>query len=197
MKKNRIWGFGSLAAFLLTIPLANYFVASVGTYCPLGGPCLIPVAPGVMSPSGVIWAGLALILRDLVQRQLGIAWSSIGILVGAGLSFFISPSLAMASAVAFLISELLDLAVYTPLQKRGLILAVVASTLVGLVADSLAFLWVAFGSFDHLLGQALGKAWMILISLPFLYWLRTRDKRELLSSERLPKGSAAAHFQTS
>jgi uncharacterized PurR-regulated membrane protein YhhQ (DUF165 family) len=145
----------------------------------------------------VIWAGLALILRDLVQRQLGIAWSSVGILVGAGLSFFISPSLTMASAVAFLISELLDLAVYTPLQKRGLILAVVASTLVGLMADSLAFLWVAFGSLDHLLGQALGKAWMILVSLPFLYWLRARDKRELLSSDRLPEGSAAAHFQTS
>jgi queuosine precursor transporter len=150
-----------------------------------------------MSPSGVVWAGLALILRDLVQRQLSIAWNSPGILAGAGLSFFISPSLAMASAVAFLISELLDLAVYTPLQKRGLILAVIASTLVGLVADSLAFLWVAFGSFDYLLGQALGKAWMILISLPFLYWLRTRDKRQLLSRDRLPKGSAVAHFQTS
>ena len=150
-----------------------------------------------MSPSGVVWAGLALILRDLVQRQLSIACHSPGILAGAGLSFFISPSLAMASAVAFLISELLDLAVYTPLQKRSLILAVIASTLVGLVADSLAFLWVAFGSFDHLLGQALGKAWMILISLPFLYWLRTRDKRQLLSRDRLPKGSAVAHFQTS
>ncbi|MBD2745843.1 VUT family protein [Microvirga sp. BT688] len=197
MKQNRIWGFASLAGFLLTIPLANYFVASIGTVCPPETPCLIPVAPGVMSPSGVVWAGLALILRDLVQRQIGVAWSTVGVLVGTGLSYLISPSLALASAIAFLISELLDLAVYTPLQRRGLILAVVASSAVGLMADSVAFLWVAFGSFDHLLGQVLGKAWMILISLPILYWLRNRDARELISSDRLPNGSATAHFQTS
>jgi queuosine precursor transporter len=197
MTKNRFAGFTSLVGFLLTIPLANYFVSQIGWFCPPGGPCLIPVAPGVMSPSGVIWAGVALILRDLVQRQLGVAWSTLGILVGAALSYLISPALALASAVAFLISELIDLAVYMPLQRKGLVIAVVGSSLVGLLADSVSFLWLAFGSLDHFAGQALGKAWMIILSLPFLYWLRNRDRRHSGTSNRLPAGSAAVGFRTS
>src|SRR3712207_9562412 len=40
------------------------------------------------------------------------------------------PSLVLASTVAFLLSELADLGVYTPLQRRGLILAVAASSVV-------------------------------------------------------------------
>jgi uncharacterized PurR-regulated membrane protein YhhQ (DUF165 family) len=95
MTMRHFGGFASLLGFLLTIPLANYFVSSVGTVCPPDGPCLIPVAPGVLSPSGVVWAGLALILRDLVQRQLGVAWSTLAILVGTSLSYFVSPSLAL------------------------------------------------------------------------------------------------------
>ena len=83
----------------------------------------------------------------------------------------------MASAAAFFISESADLAVYTPLQKRGLILAVLASSLVGLVVDSVVFLWLAFGSLDYLAGQVVGKAWMLLAALPFVHWLRRRDER--------------------
>jgi hypothetical protein len=37
------------------------------------------------------------------------------------------------------------------------------------------FPWVAFHSFEFLLGQIVGKAWMVLASLPFIYWLRARD----------------------
>ncbi|CKZ35810.1 Uncharacterised protein [Mycobacterium tuberculosis] len=74
-------------------------------------------------------------------------------------------------------SELADFAVYTPLQKRGLVLAVAASSLVGLVADSLLFLWLAFGSLDFLSGQIVGKAVMVLLTLPAIRWLRNRDER--------------------
>ena len=77
-------------------------------------------------------------------------------------------ALVIASVTAFTLSELADLAIYTPLQKRGLVLAVVASSVVGLVVDSLLFLWLAFGSLDFLAGQILGKAWMVLIALPFV-----------------------------
>ena len=54
-------------------------------------------------------------------------------------------------------------------------LAVVASSLVGLVADSILFLWLAFGSLDYLAGQILGKLWMVLIALPFIHWIRKRE----------------------
>ena len=171
-------GFTFLAAYIACIPLANWMIGNVGTVCVPNGPCLVPVAPGLMAPSGVLLVGLALVLRDLVQRRLGIGFALGAIAAGALLSGILAPlPLVFASTVAFLLSELVDFAVYTPLQKRGLILAVLLSSLVGLVADSIVFLWLAFGSLEFLLGQIVGKAWMVLLTLPAIEWLRRRDRR--------------------
>jgi hypothetical protein len=167
-----------LVLFGLTIPLANWLIGHIGTVCAPNGPCVIPVAPGLMAPSGVIMIGAALVLRDMVQRRLGLAVAIGAIVVGAGLSALVAPpALVLASAAAFLLSEAADLAVYTPLARRGLIAAVLASSLVGLVVDSMLFLWLAFGSLDFLLGQIVGKTWMVLASIPFVHWLRRRDER--------------------
>ena len=177
---NRRTGEGVvfLVLFGLTIPAANWLIGNVGTVCAPNGPCLIPVAPGLLAPSGVIMIGAALVLRDLVQRRLGLGVAIGAILVGAALSALVAPpSLVIASAAAFLLSEAADLAVYTPLARRRLIAAVVVSSLVGLVVDSILFLWLAFGSLDFLLGQIVGKAWMVLASIPFVHWLRRRDER--------------------
>jgi queuosine precursor transporter len=165
--------------FAMTIPAANWMIGHVGTTCvEPDGPCVIPVAPGLMAPSGVTMIGIALVLRDLVQRRLGTATSAVAIVFGTGLSALIAPpSLILASGVAFFLSELADLAVYTPLARRRLVAAVVASSLVGLVVDSMVFLWLAFGSLDFLPGQIVGKAWMVLFSIPFIMWLRRRDER--------------------
>lgn len=167
-----------LAAYALCIPAANWLILNVGTVCVPNGPCLIPVAPGLMAPSGVVMIGLALVLRDLVQRRLGLTWTIAAILAGAALSAAIAPpALVIASAVAFLISEFADLMVYTPLQRRRLLFAVAASSVVGLVIDSMVFLYLAFGSFEHLLGQIVGKGWMVVLALPFIALLRRRDER--------------------
>ena len=56
-------------------------------------------------------------------------------------------------------------------------LAVAASGAVGLVVDSLVFLYLAFGSLDFLAGQVVGKAWMVLVALPLVHLLRRRDER--------------------
>jgi uncharacterized PurR-regulated membrane protein YhhQ (DUF165 family) len=167
-----------LVLFALTIPAANWLIGHVGTSCVPQGPCLVPVAPGLMAPSGVTMVGIALVLRDLVQRRLGTAISALAVLVGSGLSALYAPaSLVVASATAFLLSELADLAVYTPLARRRLVAAVIASSCAGLVVDSIVFLWLAFGSLDFLAGQILGKAWMVLASIPLVAWLRRRDER--------------------
>jgi uncharacterized PurR-regulated membrane protein YhhQ (DUF165 family) len=153
-------------------------IHNLGTLCLTDGPCLIPVAPGVMAPSGVLMIGIALVLRDLVQRRLGKLWALLAIIVGAGLSWIVAePALVIASTLAFLLSELADFAVYTPLQRRRLILAVVLSSIVGLIVDSLVFLQLAFGSLEFLGGQILGKAWMVLLSIPLIWLLRERDRR--------------------
>ena len=177
-RRRWIEGIAFLIAFGLTIPAANWMIGNVGTVCVPNGPCLIPVAPHLMAPSGVAMIGVALVLRDLVQRRLGVAYSAGAVIVGAVLSALVAPaSLVLASGVAFLLSEFADLAVYTPLARRRLVLAVVASSLIGLVVDSVIFLWLAFGSLDFLAGQIVGKAWMVLLSIPFVHVLRRRDQR--------------------
>jgi len=179
MDRQRLEGFLYLAGFIACVPAANWLIGNVGTVCIPRGPCLIPVAPfGITAPSGVLMIGLALVLRDLVQRRLGKVWTLGAILAGAALSGLVAPpALVVASVAAFLLSELADFAVYTPLQKRGLIRAVVLSSLVGLCVDSVAFLYLAFGSLDYLGGQIIGKAWMVLLSIPVIRLLRDRDQR--------------------
>jgi uncharacterized PurR-regulated membrane protein YhhQ (DUF165 family) len=176
--RRRIEGIVFLVAFGLTIPAANWLIGHVGTVCAPRGPCLIPVAPGILAPSGVLMIGVALVLRDLVQRRLGLRCSAYAVLAGALLSALFAPaSLVIASAVAFLLSEFADLAVYTPLARRRFVAAVVASSLVGLLVDSIIFLWLAFGSLAFLPGQILGKAAMVVLSIPFVLYLRRRDER--------------------
>lgn len=175
---RRTEGLACLIGFGLTIPAANWMIGHIGTTCLPDGPCLIPVAPGVMAPSGVVMIGIALVLRDLVQRRLGLGLSVGAIAAGAAISAILAPpSLVFASAVAFLLSEFADLAVYTPLQRRRLVAAVVASSFLGLVVDSVVFLWLAFGSLEFLVGQIIGKAWMVLLAIPFVAYLRRRDER--------------------
>jgi uncharacterized PurR-regulated membrane protein YhhQ (DUF165 family) len=167
-----------LLLFCLTIPLANWMIGHVGSICPPNGPCLLPVAPGLMAPSGVVMIGFALVLRDLVQRRLGAAFGLAAIVVGTAISALVAPRLlVMASASAFFVSELADFAVYTPLARRRLVFAVVASSVIGIALDSAVFLWLAFGSLDFLVGQIVGKAWMVLLSIPFISYLRRRDER--------------------
>ena len=76
-------GLISLVLFILTIPLGNWVVTNVGLVCDPHGPCLIPVWPGVWSPSAVMVAGLALVLRDAVQSILGNLWALAAIAAGA------------------------------------------------------------------------------------------------------------------
>ena len=183
--ESRRWTEGSIffLLFCLTVPVANWMIGHVGTECVPQGPCVIPVAPGLMAPSGVLMIGAALVLRDLVQRRLGVGASVAAILIGAGLSGLVAPMpLIVASASAFLLSELADLAVYSPLARRRLIAAVIASSMGGLVGDSIVFLWLAFGSLQFLWGQVVGKAWMVVLSIPFVMLLRRRDQRTGLNA---------------
>ncbi|MEX2650623.1 MAG: VUT family protein [Alphaproteobacteria bacterium] len=156
----------ALAGYIATIVLANWAIVEFG---------VVPVAPGLEAPAGVYFAGLAFTLRDLVQERLGRAWTLGAIVAGALLSALVtSGDLAVASGVAFLASELLDFAVYTPLRRRNWIGAVVASNAVGLVADSALFLALAFGSLAFLPGQVVGKAWMTLLAVLILWPWRRR-----------------------
>lgn len=164
------------AAFLACVPAANWLIGNVGTVCIPQGPCLIPVAPGLMAPSGVLMIGLALALRDAVQETLGRAWVLALVIAGSALSLtFSPPALAFASAAAFLLSELADFAVYDRLRQRGLALAVLLSGVVGAILDSLLFSWLAFGTIGWAPGLILAK---LYASALYAGWLALRSARK-------------------
>lgn len=158
----------ALVAYIAVIFLANWAIQTFH---------LVPVGFGLMAPAGVYFAGLAFTLRDLVQERLGRGWTLAAIVMGALLSYLIEPKFALASALAFLASELLDFAVYTPLRRRNWLTAVALSNLAGLVADSALFLWLAFGSIDFLPGQVMGKMWMTMAAVVLL-WLVRRQRQQ-------------------
>lgn len=155
-------------AYLATIPAANWAVEHFGA---------IPVWPGIVAPAGVYFVGAALVLRDLLREAAGRTVVLAAIAVGAALSWWLAdPTLALASTAAFAVAESMDFVAYEPLRKRGLLAAMLASNAVGLLADSLIFLWLAFGSFDYLPGQLLGKTWMTLAAVTVL-WAIARYRR--------------------
>ncbi|MCC2280250.1 VUT family protein [Streptomyces sp. ET3-23] len=158
----------TLAAYVATIPAANLAVTHFGA---------VPVGFGYAAPAGVYMVGLALVLRDLARESAGRGAVLAAIAVGTVLSYFLAdPALAVASAVAFAVAETMDFVVYEPLRKRGLLVAMLTSNAVGLLADSLLFLKMAFGSFEYLPGQILGKAWMTLAAIAVLALLRRRKQ---------------------
>lgn len=158
-------------AFALCMPAANWLIGNVGNCIP-SGPCLIPVGFGLEAPSGVLMIGLALVLRDAVHEHLGAKWALAAIAVGSALSLATSPvELAIASTVAFALAEVADFAVYAPLRRKGVALAVATSGLVGATVDSMAFVWLAFGSLDLAMGTVLAK---VYASAAAAAWLMSR-----------------------
>lgn len=164
-----------IAAFAATVPAANWLIGNVGTCIP-NGPCVIPVGFGLSAPSGVLMIGLALVLRDMVHEAGGIKVALAAILIGALVSWFISPPfLVVASVAAFALAELADLAVYAPLRNRNMPIAIMASGIVGAAIDSAVFLWLAFGSLDFIAGQVVGKLWMSAAAAA-VFWIIQQRK---------------------
>lgn len=150
-------------AYIATIVGANWSLERFG---------VVPVGFGLLAPAGVFFAGLAFTFRDLVHERLGVTGAVAAMLVGAFLSWFISPAFALASGAAFLFSELCDLAVYAPLRRRHWLGAVAASNTAGLVVDSALFLWLAFGSLAFIEGQIVGKTYMTALAVAVLWSVR-------------------------
>jgi uncharacterized PurR-regulated membrane protein YhhQ (DUF165 family) len=189
-------GFVALTGYVATIVLANLFLGHVGLCPPPGdfGPCVLPVGFGLYAPSGVLWVGAALFLRDVVQDAMGRRWALAGIVVGAVLSWLVAaPTLALASGAAFLLSESADFLVYTPLRERHLLWqGVLASGVVGSLVDSAVFLWLAFGSLAFLAGQFVGKT-EITLSCAALVWLwSVRRQQRRVSTEKSARWGGVA-----
>jgi len=145
------------AAYVGTIIAANWLTATFG---------LVPIGLGLAVTAGTFAAGAALLVRDGLQLRTTRVWLLACITAGAALSAITAtPAIAVASGVAFLVSELVDWAVFTPLRDRSLPGAVLVSSVASAPVDTVLFLAIAgFGvTWPAVLGQFLVKTGMALL----------------------------------
>lgn len=159
---KRLAGLFAATIFVASVVAANYLTAHLG---------LIPVGFGLTATAGTIAIGGAIMTRDLMQDGLGRGAVIVAILIGAVLSWWLSsPELARASAITFLIAELLEFAVYTPLRRRVRFASgqwsgvVLLANITGALADTLIFLSLAGFSLTAAVvaGQMVGKGYVTL-----------------------------------
>ena len=115
--------------------IGSIVVANLGfTYIPM-----IPLPGGEMFAPMSLLVGFIFVWRDMAQRELG-HQVLVAMIIGAVLSYFLAdPFIAVASVVAFAISELVDWAVYSytkkPIRDR-----ILYSSAIGTPVDSAVFM---------------------------------------------------------
>lgn len=115
--------------YVLLIPFVNWSFAHVPTVAMPDG--------GAWSPMAIV-TGLILVVRDFAQREVGHA-IFLPFVIGIVLSFVMAPpAIALASAAAFAISELVDWAIYT-FSKKLLSARVLLSSAISAPLDSGVF----------------------------------------------------------
>lgn len=157
-------------SYCTSIVLANFFVSYFG----------IIHLFGLTFPAGAIFIGLTFSLRDFVQREFGhkvwffmILSMVLTTISGIYLSNLPIPmwKVALASSVAFIISEGVDWLVYSLISKN-MVFRITVSNLFSTPIDSILFVGIAFGSFNFfnppVYGQAIIKYLSGLLVLPIL-----------------------------
>lgn len=163
---NKLVGGITATGLIGSVIAANWLTTRYG---------FIPVGFGLASTAGTFAAGFAIALRDATQDLLGKKMMLAVVAVGAAISYLIAdPMIAIASAAAFALAELVNFTIYTPLRERSKLgdrtwfAAVIASNLGAAIADTVVFLWIAFGwaaVVPALAGQLVGKGWATLAYL--------------------------------
>ncbi len=161
------------AAYLLLIPLLNWAFSWAPVWSLPDGGSWTPFA---------ILPGLVLVLRDLAQREIGHK-VLILLFIGAGLSYFLAPlEIAVASMVAFMVSELIDWLVFT-ITKRPLSSRIMLSSLIAAPVDTTLYLvganMVVPGvlTLTSILASIASK----LAAALFVAWLIRRRERRIIS----------------
>jgi hypothetical protein len=134
---------------------------------------------GLLTTAGTYAAGFVLVARNFTQDAVGRRWVLALMAVGVLLSWWLaSPQLAVASGVAFALSELADMAIYTPLRRRGRSRAVAVASTIGAVVDTFVFLWLAGFPLSAAPGQLVVKIGMALIAALVVRGVRSSSTSE-------------------
>lgn len=173
MEKKWYYGIG----YVLSIVLANFFVAWFG----------LVTMFGLTFPAGALFIGLTFSIRDFVQREFGhakvwyfmIASTIVTAIMGPALSHLPIPlwKVALASGVAFVVSEAMDWAVFYIL-KKDIIWRICISNIFSTPIDSILFVGIAFGSWSFLAppvyGQTIVKYLSGLLVIPVIIYFRNK-----------------------
>lgn len=101
---------------------------------------VVPLYGDTVWPPMSVAAGVVFVLRDYAQRAVGVRPVVLWMLTGAALSYILaSPAIALASLMAFVVSEAVDWIVYTT-SKRTFAQRVLISSLASAPIDSVVFL---------------------------------------------------------
>lgn len=161
--------YKSTLLYVLLIVAVNYGFSAVP---------LVKLPDGTLWPPMSLAVGFIFVLRDFAQREIGHK-VLLAMLTGAALSYVMAaPYVAIASAAAFLVSELVDWLVYS-LTKRPLSQRILTSSLLATPIDSAVFLF-GIGAFSWvgLLAMTASK----LIGAAIVWWLIRRREEEVAAS---------------
>jgi queuosine precursor transporter len=184
--KSRLFGVVALAVFVGMIVLSNYLLQHFG----------ILTLPGVGwgVPAGTFCAAITWPARDVFSRVSGPRWGPwlglVAVFVGAGIAWLISPTLAVASAVAYLCSEGTDWGIFWALggqRVRGARYAkpVGISTVVAAFVDSVVFLNLAGIPWGEAGPGLLLAKWATVLLAAYLLRRRATDRSDEERFERL------------
>lgn len=178
MNRRNVIGWTAWGLFLASIPFANWWLHQHGFW---DSPILGPL------PSALWVVAVSFVLRDIAQISIGRLWAWAAIAIGVVLTFWLAtPGLAVASGVAFAISESTDALIFTPLANRGrFLIAVTVSGYIAGFVDSAVFLRIAFHSWQGWWQLGIAKAIVLMVATPFAWMARRallRDKLDARSS---------------
>lgn len=180
MKPNeiiaKIISFKTPATFIyiILIPLINWSYAHVPN---------IPLPDGGAWPPLAIVTGLILVVRDFAQREIKhYIWFAL--LIAAILSFLTSsPVVATASTIAFVLSEIVDWALFT-YSKRPLSQRIMISSLLSAPLDTVLF-WYLISQEHQGVFQPLTLATAIFSKLlgAYIVYLIVKEKEKTKNYE--------------
>ena len=109
-------------------------------------------------PAMCLFVGLVFVLRDFAQRRAG-HWVLLTMALGCIASYFLAdPKIAIISAVAFAVSEVIDYSVYTMTSHRSFGDRILLSSAIAVPVDTVFFLaGLGFLTLGSAVAMSLGK----------------------------------------
>ncbi|MEE2878087.1 MAG: VUT family protein [Pseudomonadota bacterium] len=182
--KGRFWAF----LYFATIPFLNWSFGIVDSFTIVerGG----AIASGIEIHPLTVVTGLVFVFRDFVQRTMGHRVLVVMALAIAWSFFYAWPVIALASGIAFAISEITDWLIFT-FTRYKLSTRIILSSAIAAPVDTTIFLYGADLARQIQLGDEPGNMlhianWIVFIfgkmsgAVLISYWIRQRENAGLI-----------------